>query len=505
MPTKNTLLLVLLFGLLISGCSKLDSTDPGEIDDIAWQDVSSSGLSSSAQSVSSDSQSSSAGVSSSAQSVSSDSQISSAGVSSSEQSVSSDSQSSSADVSSSAISSSATSSSSNTPPEARNVTITGEPKEGQVLTASYDYYDADGDSEGNSEYRWYRDDQIISGENSLTYDIQYADSGRTIAFGVVVYTETVEGNLQTGDPVKSAPTEEVTGFRAPIVSNLQITGDPYVGDALTADYVFSDPDGDLEGSTLFQWYRDGAEISGATNSSYTLSAQDLGTTTSVNVTPVSATGAREQGETDSATTGIIYYRNELDSIIDVRDGQKYGIVYIGTQVWMAENVNYETVFNSWCYDNDDTNCELYGRLYSWDKAMQGAEQSSAVPSGVRGVCPTGWHIPSHAEWIILEEYIADQMNVDQSSTGGYEIAQYLRSEDWPGNTNPDAFHFAALPAGYRYSNVYSYLDDRTYFWTATDGQSTDYVYIRKISGAVKFSWDNGEKSNFALPVRCVKD
>lgn len=68
---------------------------------------------------------------------------------------------------------------------------------------------------------------------------------------------------------------------------------------------------------------------------------------------------------------------------------------------MAENLNYETG-NSWCYDNDPSNCTTYGRLYTWDAAMNGEESSNNVPSGVQGVCPPGWLLPGYEEWKTLE-------------------------------------------------------------------------------------------------------
>jgi hypothetical protein len=73
-------------------------------------------------------------------------------------------------------------------------------------------------------------------------------------------------------------------------------------------------------------------------------------------------------------------------MVDSRDGQTYKTVTIGTQIWMAENLNYETT-NSYCYDDDPSNCSKYGRLYTWAAATK--------------ACPIGWHLPSDDEWNTL--------------------------------------------------------------------------------------------------------
>lgn len=197
----------------------------------------------------------------------------------------------------------------------------------------------------------------------------------------------------------------------------------------------------------------------------------------------------------------LYTFNCGDTFTDERDNKVYQTVQIGNQCWIQENLNFETG-SSWCYDNDTANCEIYGRLYTWYSMMNGASSSSSIPSGVQGICPTGWHIPSDAELTILTDFL-----------GGIWVAGGKMKESgflhWyspnTGGTNESGF--TALPGGYR--NVYTGfngLGSSTNFWSTTeDSDSTNYVWGRFLRYDLTVASYGYFEKNTGWSVRCIKD
>jgi len=188
------------------------------------------------------------------------------------------------------------------------------------------------------------------------------------------------------------------------------------------------------------------------------------------------------------------------SLCDGRDGKSYKLVVIGTQTWMAENLNYNAS-GSICYNNSDTNCEKYGRLYNWATAMNGYTSSTADPSGVQGICPEGWHLPSQAEWNALTTYIQST----KSCTNCDE--QYLRTTTW--NSGYDTYGFKALPGGI-FSGSYFQSGGSSdassgcgLWWSATEYNSTN-AQNRTMCGGSAAYWEQYEKT-YAFSVRCIKN
>jgi uncharacterized protein (TIGR02145 family) len=145
-------------------------------------------------------------------------------------------------------------------------------------------------------------------------------------------------------------------------------------------------------------------------------------------------------------------------IADSRDSKTYDAVLIGSQIWMAQNLNYRTAdAASRCYpvsgngnnsDADNVRCATYGRLYKWATAMVLDEScnsnscASSINAKHKGVCPAGWHIPSDAEWTTLTDFAGG------SSTAGTKLKA---ASGWAGGgSGTDDYGFAALPGGYGY-------------------------------------------------------
>ena len=152
------------------------------------------------------------------------------------------------------------------------------------------------------------------------------------------------------------------------------------------------------------------------------------------------------------------------------------------------------------------NYQTYGVLYNWPAAMT--------------ACPSGWHVPSDAEWTQLEEYlIANAYNYD-GTTEGNKIAISLASANgWSsstntgtiGNTNPayDAYRnksgFSALPGGYRdLSGPFSYFGILGYWWSSTE-YSTDYAWLRTLDYDFSYVFRYFSDKDFGFSVRCLRD
>ena len=204
-------------------------------------------------------------------------------------------------------------------------------------------------------------------------------------------------------------------------------------------------------------------------------------------------------------------------LTDNRDGQTYKTVTIGTQTWMAENLNYaDSVMTpslngrSWCYYNNADFCAKYGRLYTWAAAIDSValqNQDDNLICGYgrfcksllkkQGLCPDSWHLPDTTEWKMLFEAVGGQ------GVAGRALKTQSNWSDNSGGTN--SYGFSALPSGYyREYDGFSYVNHLSNFWTATEGTSYTSYYISLESVGDAANRYDISKGN-AFSVRCLKD
>ena len=205
--------------------------------------------------------------------------------------------------------------------------------------------------------------------------------------------------------------------------------------------------------------------------------------------------------------------------IDSRDGLSYKTIQIGSQVWMAENLNvgifvYTTepgtyppsvsnndTIEKYCHNNNINNCDIYGGLYEWDEMMMYGNSDAEAIGTTQGICPDGWHLPTDIEWAGLINHL-----------GGSEIAGGKLKEsgisqwNYPnaGATNESGFN--ALPGGYWYSGgFFSDPGITASFWCSTEVSAINVpsFYLNYSDSYIARDHHSYKPNGFS--VRCVKD
>jgi uncharacterized protein (TIGR02145 family) len=209
-----------------------------------------------------------------------------------------------------------------------------------------------------------------------------------------------------------------------------------------------------------------------------------------------------------------------NTFTDTRDGNVYKTVTIGNQIWMAENLKYlpsvvgpgtgsETTPYYYVYDYDSTNVAnakatanytTYGVLYNWSAAMNGQASSTSNPIGLQGACPTGWHLPSNAEWSELTTYLG----------GGFVAGGKLKetgTSHWisPNTGAKNKTGFTALPGGARDLNgSFSLIGSNGTWWSATE-VSTDGAWLQAMTYDHVYLYGFSTNKKLGFSVRCVRD
>jgi uncharacterized protein (TIGR02145 family) len=307
------------------------------------------------------------------------------------------------------------------------------------------------------------------------------------------------------------------------------------GDQITILVKADDQDGSI---TEIELYIDGEVVGQTASSSYDYDWNTTGTEVGRHVVSAIASDDEEKAVAVNHvvvvdTHGGFNSNLTYGTVTDI-DGNSYGTIVIGDQTWMAENLKVtryadesdipmlgeESQWNAlasdgkaWCwYDNQIEYSDTSGALYTWAAAMNGTESSIANPSGVQGVCPDGWHLPSDAEWKILEMFLgmsqADADNYDWRGTGEGGQLKETGFSHWDdaftGGDNSSGF--TAIPGGFRSAKgVFYSAGQYATYWTATEESGTDKAWYRSLYYENETIYRQYNFMSQGFSVRCVKN
>ena len=195
------------------------------------------------------------------------------------------------------------------------------------------------------------------------------------------------------------------------------------------------------------------------------------------------------------------------------EGNTYKTVYIGTQQWMAENLKtakyndgteipnvtdntqwQNNTTGAWSYyDNDGANNAKYGKLYNWNAV-------SPTTNGNKNICPTGWHVPTDAEWTVLTDYLGGSI-----IAGGKMKEVGTTSWNSPNKDATNISLFTGLPGGNRdYYGGYYFIGSMGNWWSSSENYSDNAWYrdLRRLGNDVN-RVSSSKKNGFS--VRCLMD
>ncbi|HOF46475.1 MAG TPA: FISUMP domain-containing protein, partial [Bacteroidales bacterium] len=185
------------------------------------------------------------------------------------------------------------------------------------------------------------------------------------------------------------------------------------------------------------------------------------------------------------------------------DGNTYLVLQLGSQCWMRENLRVTRYANgtnitlsatpstNTAYrmnpNNNASNVSTYGYLYNWAAVMNGASSSDSNPSGVQGICPDGWHLPSKREWEQLKNYLVSQSSYHCNFNNEYLGKSLASTTGWNSSSttcavgnNPSSNNstgFSAPPAGSFYDFGYPHFGNYSFFWLTTQHQNPQQSYV----------------------------
>lgn len=220
------------------------------------------------------------------------------------------------------------------------------------------------------------------------------------------------------------------------------------------------------------------------------------------------------------------------------DGNSYNVVVIGKQIWMKENlrvthypdgteilhISDKTVWGNlsvsdgaYCYPNNNLGeAETLGALYTWAAAMgESTNSSNTNPSGVQGICPTGWHLPSDAEWTEMKDYLenngygyegsGDDIGKSMAETFGWVTTSTIGAVGYDLATNNKS-GFSGLPGGIRGANTGAFftMGKNANWWSSTE-LDENKAFGNEMGYNFSYPFKSNSNKKYGMSVRCIKD
>ena len=254
------------------------------------------------------------------------------------------------------------------------------------------------------------------------------------------------------------------------------------------------------------------------------------TTTVFDTTVVKDTVVLEyKPEYDTVTTEFLNQEMLADGkygvLVDKRDNKVYRTIEIGTQTWMAQNLDYSaTGFTAYCYNDDPANCKKFGRLYYWTtavnidfsfstvRALDVNGNDSILRYPMQGICPEGWHLPDSVEFKTLNEYVTAYNKIAYNEEGvGKLLKSVSPTSNWESrdNAGEDQYGFSAIAGGYFYyknEKGYKNLGTEGGYWTSSEYSASNAVRYTIFDEHDDFTRNNTGNAKLELfSVRCIKD
>ena len=377
----------------------------------------------------------------------------------------------------------------NNAPTATSVTLIGSPYSGQILSGAYTYVDVEGDLDsGASTFRWLRDDVEIFGETLSTYMLQLVDVGTEIKFEVIPKSLT---GVSPGVAVTSAGLlilNEAPTVAAADIRFLNSLSSPVLlasyGDVLTGDYPFVDLEGDLErvSGSVYQWYRGGIAIAGATEKTYTLGDADLmNSLLTLEVTPIARSGTIEGLPSVSSTFVTVVNEEPVVSNVVISGATATATKYAGDGYVLSGSYNFTDLES-----NPDTS--TFRWLRADDSAISGQTskdytvQAAELGQVIRLEVTPNSSVGSAPGLVVLSENISlnavpvASPTVSVSPAGAAVVGSVLTGSDGYSDMEGDT----------QGASVYSWLRDEGGTVTTINSGTTNtpYTVTTADSGAV---------------------